>query len=138
MGPSRARTRSSPTGSASSRMTKILSVFWHGIMPTSPPPHVDSSDVSASEFKEQIEFLLKNYTPISIWEFLELVDGHRSLRSYAKPPVLLGFDDGLRSVIVNGLPLLSALGVPAVFFVIGEIFRNRNFLPWFVEMKHIV
>jgi peptidoglycan/xylan/chitin deacetylase (PgdA/CDA1 family) len=117
---------------------KILSVFWHGIVRAPLSPDIDSNDVCASEFKAQVQLLLKSHTPISIREFLELSNGQRSLRSYTRPPVLLGFDDGLRSVIVNGLPILSTLGVPAVFFVIGELLRNPNFLPWFVEMKHII
>jgi peptidoglycan/xylan/chitin deacetylase (PgdA/CDA1 family) len=58
--------------------------------------------------------------------------------SFARPPVLLGFDDGFRSVIINGLPILTEFRVPAVFFVVGEAIKNPGFLPWFVEMKHII
>lgn len=116
----------------------ILSVFWHGIAPDSLPAEFDSKDPSVSVFRSQLEFLIWHYTPISIWEFLRIVEDPDSVRSCPKPPVLLGFDDGFRGVITNGLPVLEELRVPAVLFVVGEIGTNPEFLPWFIEMKHII
>lgn len=117
---------------------RILSVFWHGIGSDSAPTELDSKDPPASVFRSQIQFLVDSYTPISIWDFLRIVEGENSVRSYARPPVLLGFDDGFRSVIVNGLPILAQFKVPAVFFVVAEVLRDPDFLPWFVEVRHVI
>jgi peptidoglycan/xylan/chitin deacetylase (PgdA/CDA1 family) len=62
----------------------------------------------------------------------------RLINSYGKPLVLLGFDDGFKNVIRYALPVLEEFKVPAVFFVIGEILSNPNFVPWYVEVKQLV
>jgi peptidoglycan/xylan/chitin deacetylase (PgdA/CDA1 family) len=117
---------------------RIISVFWHGVDPEFMPAELDSKDPSASLFAKQVEFLSDRYTPISIWDFLNIIEGVTPLVAYTKPPVLLGFDDGLKSVITNGLPVLRHFGAPAVFFVLGECLTNPTFLPWFVEVKHML
>ena len=118
---------------------KLLSVFWHKIESDSiPHEFLDGANPTASMFKNHINYLVENYTPISISEFSKVVTSRNLYRSFAKPPVLLGFDDGFRSVITNGLPILNAFKVPAVFFVLGEILKNPDFIPWFVESKHLM
>lgn len=117
---------------------KILSLFWHGIASEPMALGADSKDPSPDTFRRQIEFLLKHYTPISVWDFLNLTKNLDATCSFAKPPVLLGFDDGFRSVVIDALPILREHGVPAVFFVVGETIRNPDFVPWFVEMKHMI
>jgi len=119
-------------------MRRVLSVFWHGVRPESTPPGHDSTDPSAAQFEAHIEFLTARFTPISISDYLSLADGRPLSKSFAKPPVLLGFDDGFRSVITTALPILARLNAPAIFFVVGEVIRTPAFVPWFVEMKHIV
>jgi peptidoglycan/xylan/chitin deacetylase (PgdA/CDA1 family) len=52
--------------------------------------------------------------------------------------VLLGFDDGFKNIIRFALPILVEFNVPAVLFVIGEIIRNPDFVPWYVERKHLI
>jgi len=121
------------------KKTRMLVVFWHSVESDAMPAAArDSVNPSASVFREQLRFLVRNYTPVSCWEFLKLLDGERRIRSYPKPPVLLSFDDGFRNVIRNALPVLSEFNVPAVFFVLGELLRNPGFVPWFVEVKHIL
>jgi len=119
-------------------VSKILSVFWHGIASDSLRPRLDSKDPQASTFRAQIEFLARNYSPISIWDFLDISDGKRSSQSLVKPPVLLGFDDGFRSVVLRGLPILTEMGIPAVLFVVADVIANPDFIPWFVERKHLI
>lgn len=60
------------------------------------------------------------------------------IHSYAKPPVLLGFDDGFKNVINHALPILNKFEIPVVFFIIGETLKNPNFVPWFVEAKQLI
>ncbi len=89
-------------------------------------------------FREQIKYIVNNYTPISISDFMKNIEDKSLFRSYAKPPVLLGFDDGFKNVITHTLPILSEFRIPVVFFIIGEILKNPNFVPWYVEIKHIL
>ena len=104
------------------RNAKVLSVFWHSVEGHSVP--VDGTNPTVPMFREHIRFFKENYTPISAPEFLRIRQDKRLIHSYKKPPLLLGFDDGFKNVIRHALPVLEELKVPAVFFVIGEIFRN--------------
>jgi peptidoglycan/xylan/chitin deacetylase (PgdA/CDA1 family) len=112
---------------------KLLSVFWHNI--TCDCAADDGGNPSVSKFREHIEFFRKNYNPVTVPDFLQIRHGKCS---YDKPPVLLGFDDGFKNVIRYGLPILKEFKVPAVFFVTGEILRNPDFVPWYVERTHII
>lgn len=115
---------------------KILSVFWHSVESDSFSP--DRVYPTERLFREQLRFLLANYTPISILDFLQIQKHKRSIYSYTKRPVLLGFDDGFKNVIRWALPVLEEFKAPAVFFVIGEILRNPYFVPWYIEVRHLI
>jgi peptidoglycan/xylan/chitin deacetylase (PgdA/CDA1 family) len=115
---------------------KVLSVFWHSV--DADCCATDSGNPTLSMFREQIKFLTNHYAPITLVEFLEIQHGGGSARYYEKPPLLLGFDDGFKNVIRYALPVLEEFGVPAVFFVIGEVLNNPNFVPWYVERKHLL
>jgi peptidoglycan/xylan/chitin deacetylase (PgdA/CDA1 family) len=117
----------------------LLSVFWHRVESDAiPVEYLDGTNSTVSMFREHIKFLITNYTPVSITDFLNIVSNKDLSRSYDKPPVLLGFDDGFKSIITNALPVLNEFNVPAMFFVIGEILKNPDFVPWFIEMKHLI
>lgn len=119
---------------------KLLSLFWHTIDPdpdSISPEFPDAMNSTVSMFRDQIRFLVENYTPISISDFVEITSNAGLIRSYTKTPVLLGFDDGYKNVITQALPILNEFKIPAVFFVIGEVFKNPDFVPWFVELKHL-
>ncbi len=117
---------------------KILSLFWHSVETDSiNPENLVFSNPTASMFRGQIKFIVANYTPISIFDFMKITKNKSLIRSYAKPPVLLGFDDGFKNVIDLALPVLNEFKIPALFFVIGEILKNPDFVPWYLEMKHL-
>lgn len=118
------------------RSTRILSVFWHSVESDSFSP--DRVYPTEHLFREHIKFLVANYTPISILDFLEIHEQKRSNDSYKKPPLLLGFDDGFKNVIHRALPILEEFRAPAVFFVIGAVLRNPYFVPWYVEVRHLI
>ncbi len=113
---------------------RVLSIFWHSV----DPVFTDGGNPTVAVFQEQIAYLTKRYTPITISEFLEFRRDKGSARYGRKPPVLLGFDDGFKNVIRHALPVLEEFRVPAVFFVIGEVLKNPYFVPWYVERKHLL
>ena len=118
---------------------KILSLFWHSVEPDSIiPEYLDRSNPSASMFRDQIVYIINKYTPISIYEFMKIMKNANLIRHYKKPPVLLGFDDGFKNVITQALPILNEFKVPAIFFVLGNILKNPDLIPWDIEMKHLL
>jgi peptidoglycan/xylan/chitin deacetylase (PgdA/CDA1 family) len=118
---------------------KIRNVFWHNVVPDSCyQRHHDSISPSVSVFRKQVRFICDHYTPISVFDFLNIVKENKPSCSYARPPILLGFDDGFRNVINYALPVLREFRVPAVFFVLGEILNNPDFIPWYVEVQHML
>jgi peptidoglycan/xylan/chitin deacetylase (PgdA/CDA1 family) len=118
------------------RSIRILSVFWHNV--ESDSFSTGRAHPSAHLFRKHIKFLNECYIPISLVDFLRIRQDKRLIRSYDKPPVLLGFDDGFKNVIRYGLPILEEFKTPVVFFVIGEILRNPQFVPWYVEIRHLL
>jgi peptidoglycan/xylan/chitin deacetylase (PgdA/CDA1 family) len=118
---------------------KLRSIFWHNVIPDSSYHQChDIIDPTVSTFREQIKFICENHTPISIYDFMRIVGGEKSADAYKKPPVLLGFDDGFKNVVTCALPVLREFDVPAVFFVLGEVLHNPDFVPWYVEVKHML
>lgn len=118
---------------------KILSLFWHSVeSDTISKKYLDGSNPTQSVFREQIGFIVDKFTPISIYDFINISEDNCLVKSYVKPPVLLGFDDGFKNVINNALPVLQEFRVPALFFVIGEILINSDYIPWYVEIEHIL
>ncbi|MDH3599395.1 MAG: polysaccharide deacetylase family protein [Candidatus Tectomicrobia bacterium] len=118
---------------------RILSLFWHSVeSDVIPLDYLDGSNPTTSMFREQVKFVLSHYNSVSIIEFLELLRNPDAGHSTHKAPVLLGFDDGFKNVMTNALPILNEFNIPAVFFVTGEILRNPDFVPWFVEVKHLM
>jgi peptidoglycan/xylan/chitin deacetylase (PgdA/CDA1 family) len=118
---------------------KIISLFWHSVDSNSIySEKFCSSNPTVSLFKEQIKFIVDNYTPISIFDFVKIRDDKNLIGYYKKPPILLGFDDGFKNVINYALPVLTEFNIPTTFFVIGEILKNPDFVPWYVEVEYLL
>ncbi|MER8187511.1 polysaccharide deacetylase family protein [Kitasatospora sp. NPDC094015] len=84
-------------------------------------------------FTAQMERLVRTATPVSLGRLEQSVRERRPL-----PPrsVLVTFDDGDRSVLTHGLPVLTRLGIPAAAFVVTELIdTDRPF--WWSEAAHL-
>jgi len=75
------------------------------------------------EFKEDMDFLLKNYSPISLIEILNFIKTGRPLPGKT---FLLTFDDGFREIYDVIAPILLDKGVPATFFISSAFIDNRE------------
>jgi len=118
---------------------KVICICWHSVESDSiNPEFLDGTNPTVSLFREQMRFLIEHYSPISIRQFMELSENPSLLSLYKKPPILLTFDDGFKNVIDQALPVLSEFGVPASFFVIGQIIKDPDFVPWYVEGTHML
>ncbi|MEV4615549.1 polysaccharide deacetylase family protein [Kitasatospora sp. NPDC049258] len=84
-------------------------------------------------FAAQMERLVRTATPVSLARLQSCVRERRPL-----PPrsVLVTFDDGDRSVLTHGLPVLTRLGIPAAAFAVTELIdTDRPF--WWSEAAHL-
>ena len=84
----------------------------------------------ASGFEAQLQFYSKHFQPVGYQDLLAL---HQGRWPYAKPGIILTFDDGLRSHALVAAPLLEKHGftgwfmVPAAFPDWSEESRAENF-----------
>lgn len=75
------------------------------------------------QFREDMDFLLKEYSPISLDE---LVTYRRNGRALPKRAFLLTFDDGYREISDIIAPILLEKGVSATFFVNSAFIDNKE------------
>jgi peptidoglycan/xylan/chitin deacetylase (PgdA/CDA1 family) len=78
-------------------------------------------------FRRQLGWLARTMHPVSMDDVLQAMGGGGSLPSRA---VLLTFDDGHRSLLEAGLPLLRERGFPATAFVIGGVLDSDQPFWW--------
>ncbi len=84
------------------------------------------ADASPSQFRRQLEALLRWANPISLDDLLAALDG----KQLPANPVMITFDDGYASNYHTALPILSSLGVPATFFIATKFIDERRLFWW--------
>jgi len=78
----------------------------------------DQYAISSQNFTAHLDWLAgQGYNPVSLQQ---VVDAARNGKPLPRKPVLLTFDDGLRSVYQTVYPLLRAYGYPAVVAVVSS------------------
>lgn len=77
---------------------------------------------NVSQFKNDLEILLKNFKPISAQELIQHISSNNQLPGNT---FLLTFDDGFREVHDVIAPLLEAKGIPAIFFINPAFIDNK-------------
>lgn len=78
---------------------------------------------SIKQFKEDLEYLLRYYIPVSLPDVIHHLNGDSPLPNRC---FLLSFDDGFREIYDIVSPILYAQGIPAVFFLITSALDNRE------------
>lgn len=103
---------------------RLILPFYHGIS-KAPVPHIDQlySPKSVAAFIEDLDFLLRHYSPLSYTDFVAIQEGGEPLK---KPSFLLSFDDGLRSFHDIVAPILLQKGIPAICFLNAAFVDNRG------------
>lgn len=99
---------------------RVLVLAYHGVE-------------DPTTFHSQLEWLRTIRTPVSISDLANAAAAADQL-----PPnsFLVTFDDGRRSVLTNGLPILSELGIPAALFVIpGSVGTKDPY--WWSEVEEL-
>jgi len=75
------------------------------------------------QFKSDMEFFLKFYSPISLQDVIDHLEGIRRLPKRCFLPT---FDDGFREIADVVAPILQAQGIPAAFFLTTSVVDNRG------------
>ena len=111
------------TGNVEETVTENASfipiLLYHALAPEAEELHLDNKMVvPAEEFEAQVAWLKeRGYTTPTLAEFGQWLSGERHL---PKKSILITFDDGYRSVLEYGFPVLKEHGFSAIVFIIGE------------------
>ncbi|MGO9554396.1 MAG: polysaccharide deacetylase family protein [Syntrophobacteraceae bacterium] len=101
---------------------KFICVYYH-VVSNEHLPHIRHlyRYKTVKEFEQDIEFILKHYTPITITMLLDWLNGDKEIPNDS---ILITFDDGLREIGDIVAPILWGKGVPATFFVSSGFLDN--------------
>lgn len=108
------------------RLTSVnlLVPHWH-VVSDKHLPHISGlyQFRTVQQFKADLEFFLRSYTPVSLEDVISHLDG---LRELPKRCFLPTFDDGFREIYDVIAPILFEKGIPAVFFLTTAAIDNHE------------
>ncbi len=84
--------------------------------------HLSGHAITATDLKRRLKFV-RRLRPAG--DPSELTSGMPRNKAF-----YLTFDDGYRDNITIAAPILQKLGIKAVIFLIGDMVKNPNILPW--------
>lgn len=102
--------------------SRIIFVY-HDVSETDSPQYSELYSTTPQRFKEQINFIEKNFKIVSLDEIVSL-EAQNGKRLAA-----ITFDDGFKSVKEVALPFLEARGIPFTIFANSTAIKE-NFLPY--------
>jgi peptidoglycan/xylan/chitin deacetylase (PgdA/CDA1 family) len=108
------------------RMTSGRMLFpYHHLVSDESLPHIRHlySYKNPAQFKKDLDYILKYYSPVSPEDVALAVKNGRELPSNG---FLLSFDDGYREVHDVIAPILKEKGLPAIFFINPAFLDNRE------------
>lgn len=77
------------------------------------------------QFENDLDHLLKHLKPIGLDTLYDCVSNKKATPENS---FIITFDDGLRQVYENAMPILLRKGVPAVFFINTSVIDNQDLL----------
>jgi peptidoglycan/xylan/chitin deacetylase (PgdA/CDA1 family) len=114
----------------------VLSILtYHHVCDPAPDYRFDpdTADVTPAQFRRHMELVKKHFTVIGVDELLAALGGAR----LPPNPCLITFDDGYRSNLDVALPVLTDLGLRAVFFIATSFVTDRR-LYWWDRVAYLV
>jgi len=102
----------------------LLLPFYH-LVSDAPPLFVKNlyKPKTVKQFKEDLDFFLENYTPITLEEVIQYNKGEITL---TKPSFHLTFDDGLANFYHTIAPILIKKKIPATVFLNTDFVDNKE------------
>ncbi len=107
---------------------------YHRVTATGNNYPFDGNLISASPktFYQQMKYISSNYHPVSMAEFIEAVDGNKTL---PKNAVMVTFDDGFEDNYTNAYPILKEFNIPATFFVATDYIGKHETI-WYERLAY--
>lgn len=104
---------------------RVLLVYYHMVSDNDNIAHVKYlyDYKCIREFKDDLDFLLKTFYPVTLKELILFIKKGRELPAN---PILLTFDDGFREMSDVVAPILSEKGFPATFFINSGFIDNKE------------
>jgi peptidoglycan/xylan/chitin deacetylase (PgdA/CDA1 family) len=108
---------------AAIRMTagRVRIIAYHGVSPFGLDPEL---------FARQLAYVARRFESFWVSELPALFEGRRRPR---RPPIVLTFDDGLRSFAQRAVPALRANGLKATVYVVSDLLDGESML-WTHEL----
>lgn len=104
----------------------FLTLFYHTISDRDLPHIKHLYKVRDSQlFKQDLEYMLCHYTPISLEDIIDFVHQGKAL---PKRAFHLTFDDGLSECYHVIAPILKEKGIPATFFINSDFVNNKDLM----------
>jgi peptidoglycan/xylan/chitin deacetylase (PgdA/CDA1 family) len=94
-------------------MTELTIVMYHYVRPLQRTRFPGIKGLDVALFDEQLEYLVRNYSVVSMEAVLDALDGRAELPPH---PVLLTFDDGYLDHYTYVFPRLATRGIAGAFF----------------------
>jgi len=97
----------------------------------------DPSLVSASPvaFAQQMEFIKREYNPISVEDLLDVLAGRKTLPPRA---IMVTFDDGYHDFLDHAWPVLRRLEIPAMLFVVTDYLSDPCKVFWWDRLYQAI
>lgn len=115
----------------------LLVLTYHRIGDLETDPW-DPGIISASgdEFDEQVAYLKRNFSLVTVDEALAFVDGTEKSKT-SRCRVLITFDDGYLDNYQIAFPVLRSHGAQGVFFLCSNLVGS-GYVPWWDHIAYLV
>ena len=98
------------------------------------PFDIELISASCKQFDEQMSFISKYFTPVTIEQ---VVDSYKNNLKLPKKAILVTFDDGFEDNYKNAFPILKKYSVPATIFLSTDFISSDNTL-WFDRLSYFI
>lgn len=112
---------------------KITIVMYHYVRDLRHSRYSEIKGLDIALFKEQIEYLNRNYNVIAMKDLVSAIDSGETL---PKKACLLTFDDGYKDHFEYVFPVLDKYGLKGAFYPPAKAFLNHEVL--FVNKIHFI
>ncbi len=112
---------------------KLVILCYHRIREETRIFYDRNISVSPQGFREQMLYIKKHFSPVSIEE---LVDSYHENWDLKPNSIMITFDDGYKDNVLNAFPVLENLGITAIVFP-ATGFIDSDSIPWEDQLSYL-
>ena len=104
---------------------KLTILSYHGVVEAKEKGLINfqGKHILAKDFYEQMEFISKFCTPLSMNEWIDLRSNPEKIPLY---PTIVTFDDGFKNNLDIAAPILEKFSVPSIFYISSGIVGSER------------